>query len=113
MQKTMVYEQVGHKGDPLVKKTWCMNKCDIRGWYRLLYFFSLRQNFKNSANESIGEIGENILQREMTDYTIVIQYSGKLSRETTFTNFTVLELPAKVFSTKFGHAIPTWETWKY
>ena len=31
-----------------------------------------------------------------------ILYSGKLSREKTFTNFTVLWLFAKVFFTKFG-----------
>ena len=34
-------------------------------------------------------------------------YSGKLSREKTFTNLAVLEPPAKVFSTKFGRAVPT------
>ena len=34
--------------------------------------------------------------------------SGKLSRET-FVNFVVLEPPAKVFSTKFGRAIPTYD----
>ena len=34
-----------------------------------------------------------------------IPYSGKLSREKTFTNFTVLEPLAKVFSMKFGRAI--------
>ena len=31
-----------------------------------------------------------------------IPYSGKLSREKTFANFTVLWLFAKVFSVKFG-----------
>ena len=31
-----------------------------------------------------------------------VPYSGKLSREKTFTNFTVLWLYAKVFSAKFG-----------
>ena len=31
-----------------------------------------------------------------------LPYSGKLSREKTFTNFTVLWLYAKVFSVKFG-----------
>ena len=35
-------------------------------------------------------------------------YSGKLSREKMFTNFTVLEPPAKVFSSKFGSAISTY-----
>ena len=39
----------------------------------------------------------------------MIPYSGKLSREKTFTNFTVLEPPTKVFSTKFRHGIPTYE----
>ena len=34
-------------------------------------------------------------------------YSGKLSRKKTFTNLAVLEPPAKVFSMKFGHAVPT------
>ena len=29
-------------------------------------------------------------------------------REKTFTNFAVLEPPAKVFSSKFGRAIPTY-----
>ena len=33
---------------------------------------------------------------------IQVPYSGKLSREKTFTNFTVLWLYAKVFSAKFG-----------
>ena len=27
----MVYEQVGHKGGPVAKKYWSMNKWDIRG----------------------------------------------------------------------------------
>ena len=35
-----------------------------------------------------------------------VPYSGKLSREKTFTNFAVLEPPVKVFSTKFGRAVP-------
>ena len=35
-----------------------------------------------------------------------IPYSGKLSREKTFMNFMVLEPPMKVFSIKFGHAVP-------
>jgi len=35
-----------------------------------------------------------------------ILYSGKLSREKTFMNFTVLWLFAKVFSTKFGGIAP-------
>ena len=38
-----------------------------------------------------------------------IPYSGKLSREKTFTNFIALELPVKVFSTIFGRAIPTYD----
>ena len=38
-----------------------------------------------------------------------ILYSGKLLREKTFTNFTVLKPPVKVFSTKFGRAIPTYD----
>ena len=38
-----------------------------------------------------------------------IPYSGKLSREKTFTNFAVLEPSAKVFSTKFGRAMPTYD----
>ena len=37
-----------------------------------------------------------------------LPYSGKLSREKTLTNFAALEPPAKVFSTKFGRAIPTY-----
>ena len=37
-----------------------------------------------------------------------LTYSGKLSREKTFTNFEVLEPPAKVFSTKSGRATPTY-----
>ena len=39
----------------------------------------------------------------------LLPYSRKLSREKTFTNFAVLEPPAKVFSTKFGRAIPTYD----
>ena len=38
---------------------------------------------------------------------VKIWYSGKLSKEKTFTNFAVLELPTKVFSMKFGRAIHT------
>ena len=34
-------------------------------------------------------------------------YSGKLLREKTFTDFTVLGSPVKVFSKKFGYAIHT------
>ena len=37
-----------------------------------------------------------------------IPYSGKLLKEKTFTNFAVLEPPAKVFSMKFGRAVPTY-----
>ena len=36
-------------------------------------------------------------------------YGAKLSRERTFMNFMVLEPPAKVFSTKFGRAVPTYD----
>ena len=38
----------------------------------------------------------------------MLLHSGKLSREKTLTNFTVLKPPAKVFSTKFGCAVPTY-----
>ena len=38
-----------------------------------------------------------------------IQYSGKLSKEKTFMNFTVLEPPVKVFSSEFGYAVPTYD----
>ena len=37
----------------------------------------------------------------------LLPYSGKLSREKTFTNFAVLEPSTEVFSTKFGRAVPT------
>ena len=37
-----------------------------------------------------------------------VPYSRKLSREKTFTNFTALEPSAKVFSVKFGCAMPTY-----
>ena len=40
---------------------------------------------------------------------VCIPYSGKLSREKTFTNLAVLEPPVKVFSTKFGHAVSTYD----
>ena len=42
-----------------------------------------------------------------------VLYSGKLSREKTFTNFAVLEPSAKVFSTKFGHAVPTYDRFQH
>ena len=42
-------------------------------------------------------------------YIIKLPYSVKLSRGKTFTNFAVLEPPAKVFSTKFGCAVPTYD----
>ena len=38
-----------------------------------------------------------------------IPYSTKLSREKIFTNFAVLEPLTKVFSMKFGRAIPTYD----
>ena len=38
-----------------------------------------------------------------------VRYSGKLLRERTFTNFAILEPSAKVFSTTFGRAIPTYD----
>ena len=38
-----------------------------------------------------------------------IPYSRKLSSEKTFTNFAVLEPPVKVFSTKFGCAVPSYD----
>ena len=38
-----------------------------------------------------------------------VPYSGKLSREKTFTNFTIIEPSTKVFSMKFGRAIPTYD----
>ena len=44
-------------------------------------------------------------------YSIIlycILYSGKLLRGKTSTNFAVWEPPAKVFSTKFGRALPTY-----
>ena len=41
-------------------------------------------------------------------WILCIPYSRKLSREKTFTNFVVLEPPAKVFSLKFGCAILTY-----
>ena len=41
--------------------------------------------------------------------SLLIPYSGKLSREKTFTNFAVLDLPTKVFSSKFGHAMHTYD----
>ena len=40
---------------------------------------------------------------------IKLPYSEKLLRVITFINFTVLEPPAKVFSTKFGGAAPTYD----
>ena len=39
----------------------------------------------------------------------VYNYSAKFLREKTFTNFVVLEPPAKVFSMKFGCAVPTYD----
>ena len=40
--------------------------------------------------------------------TTVIPYSGKLWKKKTFTNFVALETPVKVFSSKNGHAVPTY-----
>ena len=39
---------------------------------------------------------------------IVYRIAEELSKEKTFTNFAVLAPPVKVFSTKFGHVIPTY-----
>ena len=47
-------------------------------------------------------------QDQVTAYDAV-PYNGKLSNEKTFTNFVVLEPPVKVFSTKFGRAVPTYD----
>ena len=41
---------------------------------------------------------------------IKILFGGKLSREKTFMNFAILEPLVKVFSAKFGHTIPTCDT---
>ena len=38
-----------------------------------------------------------------------LPYSKKHSREKAFMNFAILEPPAKVFSTKFGRAILTYD----
>ena len=41
-------------------------------------------------------------------FTTVIPYSSKLLKNKTFTNFVVLEPLVKVFSSKNGHAVPTY-----
>ena len=38
-----------------------------------------------------------------------VPYRAELLREKTFTNFMVLEPPAKVFSMKFGYAVLTYD----
>ena len=53
-----------------------------------------------------------VVSRETADdgnVTYVVPYSGKLSREKTFANLTALEPPMKIFSTKFGPAIRTYD----
>ena len=45
-------------------------------------------------------------QKKEGTCTIPYTYGGKLSRENTYTNFSVWEPPTKVFSTKLGHAHP-------
>ena len=37
-------------------------------------------------------------------------HTAELSREKTFTNLAVLEPPVKIFSMKFGRAVPTYDT---
>ena len=51
-----------------------------------------------------GREGKIIIIISAQEYNKVT-YSGKLSREKTFTNFVVLEPPVKVFSMKFGRAV--------
>ena len=42
-----------------------------------------------------------------------IPYSGKLSREKTFTNLAILLPPVKFFSTKYGCAVPTYDRFQH
>ena len=53
----------------------------------------------------------NILHAPLfiVEYSTYVPHSEKLSREKTFMNFAVLEPPAKIFSAKFGYAIPTYD----
>ena len=60
--------------------------------------------------EVIPNVVHTILQElSYMYYNIHIPYSANLSREKTFMNFAVLEPPVKVFSTKCGHAVPTYD----
>ena len=56
----------------------------------LFVFFAIESKFLHGRHNGI----------------MVISYSGKLLREKTFVNFTVLWLVAKVFSAKFGAWCP-------
>ena len=60
---------------------------------------------KEQATRFQGSLG--LKTDQYSAWPMPTPYSRKFLREKTFTNFTVLEPPAKVFSTKFGHAVPT------
>ena len=61
--------------------------------------FSLSQKINVGTIQNWGEFKE-------IQYVL---YSAKLLGEKTFMNFVVLEPPTKVFSMKFGHAVPTYD----
>ena len=107
----MVYEQVGHKGRPFGKKIHGVRTSGtdihVRGWHGLFFLVEGKLS-KILPMRGIVKFVK-IFSREMTDYTIANPYSEKFSRKKTFTNFVVLEPPVKVFSTKFGCAIPTYD----
>ena len=62
----------------------------------------------NGSQIAIYCMADSFYEKFQAGYSpIIILYSRKFLREKTFTNFVVLEPPAKVFSMKFGRAIPT------
>ena len=81
--------------------------------YEISNLFSLQSRLPKAAT-SLKVLAElPIIVVLMYQVWLCIQYSRKLLREKTFTNFAVLEPPAKVFSAIFGPMIGFSIPWKF
>ena len=63
--------------------------------------------WQDYIHNGIGEASVFDSYSQSKEKTMILYNSGRFSREKTFMNFAILEPPVKVFSVKFGHAIPT------
>ena len=83
----------------------------------MLSTVALLDSEMSDVNMSAGtSVQERLAGMKITSHHgiyVLVPYSRKLSREKTFTNFMVLEPPAKVFSSKFGCAVPTYNRFKH